>query len=108
MDPSWDAAVEYRDKTEPTLVIFTADWCGPCRALHANVLFRPDIQDELSHYNVYTVDMTQPSAEVRAHAHKLGVNAYPTMIRYGVDGKETDRRHGGSPEDMLAWLRAGE
>jgi len=109
VDPSWDAAVQSRDPAEPTLVIFTAGWCGACQALNANVLSRSEIQDEIyHHYNVYTVDLTSPSPQVQAHARKLGVRAIPTLIRYDVQGHETDRTHGGSAENLLAWLRAGE
>ena len=108
-DPAWDAAVQSRDTTEPTLVIFTAGWCGACQALHANVLSRGEIQDELyHHYNVYTVDLTTPPPAVAAHARKLGVSAIPTLIRYNAQGRETDRIHGESAENVLAWLRAGE
>jgi thiol:disulfide interchange protein len=109
IDPAWDSAVQTRDQTEPTLVIFTAGWCGACQALHANVLSRSEIQDELyHHYNVVTVDLTSPPPQVQAHAHKLGVSAIPTLIRYDVQGHETDRTHGGAAENVLAWLRAGE
>jgi thiol:disulfide interchange protein DsbD len=109
IDPSWDSAVETRDRTQPTLVIFTAGWCGACQALHGNVLSRGEIQDELyHHYNVYTVDLTNPSPQVHAHARKLGVSGIPTLIRYDSAGHETDRTHGGSAESVLSWLRAGE
>jgi len=109
VDPSWDAAVENRDASEPTVVIFTAQWCGACQALEGNVLSRSDIQTELyRHYNVHFVDLTSPSRAVQMHARKLGVSAIPTLIRYDTRGHETDRIHGESAEDLLAWLKAGE
>ncbi len=109
IDPAWDSAVVSRDATEPTVVIFTAAWCGACQQLHSEVLSQSCIQDELfHHYNVHTVDLTSPSREVQMQAGKLGVSSIPTLIRYDTSGRETDRRHGGSPEDVLAWLKAGE
>jgi hypothetical protein len=54
------------------------------------------------------VDLTDPSSPVQAQAQKIGVSAIPTMIRYDVGGKETDRVHYLTPEEMVAWLKAGE
>src|SRR5437764_5927649 len=60
IDPAWDAAVQRsRDAGRPTVLLFTAAWCPACRALHANVLSRGDVQDELhGHYSFFRVDMT--------------------------------------------------
>jgi thiol:disulfide interchange protein len=109
IDPGWDAAVQNRDTTEPTVVIFTASWCPACQQLQGDVLSRQDVQDELfHHYNVYSIDMTSPSSEVRAHAKKLGVSAIPTIIRYNTKGHETSRIHNSSPDRVMEWLKAGE
>jgi thiol:disulfide interchange protein len=108
-DPSWDAAVENRDVDKPTLVIFSAQWCGYCRQLENDVLSRSEIQNELRHrYNVHFVDLTSPTPDVQRHASKLGVSAIPLLIRYDAKGHETDRIHGESAEDLLRWLKAGE
>src|ERR1700760_2253431 len=55
----WDATVEQsRAAHMPVLVIFTADWCGACNALHSEVLSQPEIESEInSHYLVVTVDL---------------------------------------------------
>jgi thiol:disulfide interchange protein len=109
IDPDWDAAVQNRDTTEPTVVIFTANWCPACQQLQGDVLSRQDVQDELyHHYNVYTVDMTSPSSEVRTHAKKLGISGIPTIIRYNAKCHETSRIHGSTPEHLMEWLQAGE
>ncbi len=109
-DPDWDSAVRLSQETgQPTVVLFTADWCGCCRSLHANVLSRSDVQEELQrHFNFYTVDLSSPTPQVQAHARKLGVSGIPLLIRYDVNGKETERTHGMSPEQMIDWLKAGE
>ena len=110
IDPDWDAAVQHsRDFFRPTVVLFTANWCPACRALHGNVLSRGDVQAELqSHYSLYTVDLTNPSPRVQAHAQKFKVDYIPLMIRFDADGKETDRTNYMGPEQMIAWLKAGE
>src|SRR5271156_3784032 len=48
-DERWNAAVE-RSRTwhTPSLVLFTADWCPACQALHSEVLSRQEIQDEIA------------------------------------------------------------
>jgi thiol:disulfide interchange protein len=109
-DASWDAAVRRSQASgRPTVVLFTADWCPTCRALHEDVLSTIDVQHELwGHYSFYKVDLTAPSPEVQFHASKLGVSAIPTMIRYDASGNETDRVHYLAPADMIKWLKAGE
>jgi thiol:disulfide interchange protein DsbD len=109
VDAAWDAAVQNRDQTEPTLVIFTASWCPACRALEGNVLSQSEIQQELArHYNVHWVDLSNPTQEVGMHANRLGVHAIPTLIFYNVDGTERTRNHGGSEEQVMSCIRAGE
>lgn len=109
VDATWDAAVENRDRTEPTLVIFTANWCPACQSLEANVLSQSEIQTELSrHYNVHWVDLSSPTQEVGMHANRLGVHSIPTLIFYNVNGTERTRNHGGSEAQVMGCIRAGE
>jgi thiol:disulfide interchange protein len=110
MDPSWDAAARYSQFAgQPSVVLFTADWCPTCRLLHRDVLSRDDVRAELhSHYSFYKVDLTDPSPRVSAHAQKLSVSGIPLMIRYDANGKETDRQNYLEPKEMIAWLKAGE
>jgi thiol-disulfide isomerase/thioredoxin len=110
MDPNWDAAVRHsKDYNLPTVVLFTANWCPVCRELHANVLARGDVQNELhEHYGFCVVDLSNPSPEVAQHAQKFGVSGIPLMIRYDANGKETSRVNYLPPEQMIDWLKAGE
>ncbi len=110
IDSGWDAAAERSQGSgEPTVVLFTAGWCPTCKMLHSNTLARSDVLGELqSHYNFYTVDLTNPTAAVQQHAQKYRVSGIPLLIRYDANGKETDRTNYLSPEDMISWLKAGE
>lgn len=110
IDSSWDAAARRSQAAgKPSIVLFTADWCPYCRKLESDVLSQSEVQWELQrHYSFYTVDLTNPSQEVRIHASKLGVSGIPLLIRYDADGKETARTNGLDTQSMVAWLKAGE
>lgn len=110
IDPDWDAAARHsREVGRPTVLLFTAGWCPACRSLHDSVLSRSNVREELyNHYTFYTVDLTNPSPEVQAHARKFGVSSIPQMIRFDANGKETDRTHYLYAAQMIDWLKAGE
>jgi len=106
----WDSAVQRgHDAGEPTLVLFTAEWCPACQWLHSQVLSRGDVRDELNrHYNVFTVNMTRPTHADEIHARNCRVGGYPQLIRYDVDGHETARTYAMDADSMIEWLKAGE
>lgn len=109
VDPDWDAAAQRaQDLHEPSVVLFSAGWCPACRALHENVLPDPSVQDELSHYNFYSVDLTSPSEAAQTHSRKCGVQYIPLLIRYDAQGKETGRTNYIPADQLTAWLKAGE
>jgi thiol:disulfide interchange protein len=110
IDADWDAAVQHsRERAQPTVILFTANWCSACRSLHGNVLSRGDVHEELErHYSFVTVDMTNATPQVAAHARKLGVRYIPLMIRFDANGNEMDRTNYLEPAQMIAWLKAGE
>jgi thiol:disulfide interchange protein len=109
-DSQWDEVARFSHSAKrPAVVLFTADWCPTCRALHGDVLSRSDVQHELfSHYGFCTVDLSNPSPQAQKHAQDCGVSGIPLMIRYDANGKETDRAHYLDPDEMIAWLKAGE
>jgi thiol:disulfide interchange protein DsbD len=110
IDPAWDAAAQQNPGvSRPTVVLFTAEWCPSCRAMHENVLSRSDVQEELrGHYAFHVVDLTNPSPAANAHAQKCGVQYIPTLIRFNADGKETGRTNYRGAQQLIEWLKAGE
>ncbi|MDB5296567.1 MAG: cytochrome biosis protein [Phycisphaerales bacterium] len=109
-DPVWDNKVA-RSKSEgkPGLVLFTADWCGACRALHEQVLSQPEVVAAMAErYTVTVVDLTDPNSPNGGRAQQMGVSGIPTLIRYDVDGTESARTHFLPPAAMVKWLRVGE
>jgi thiol:disulfide interchange protein DsbD len=108
-DPDWDAAVaQSKASHQPTVLLFTAQWCPACRALHSSVLSVPQVQSELGHFNYFTVDLTNPPPQIQERAAKYRVHAIPTMIRFDADGKETDRVNYLPASELIDWLKAGE
>jgi len=107
-DPRWDRAVEVSQATkQPGLVLVTADWCGGCQWLRNNVLNQPKVRAEMAHYTLLKVDMTKPTPAAIAISRKLGVDSYPTVIRYDQDGHEAGRKQITSADNMTDWLRSG-
>jgi thiol-disulfide isomerase/thioredoxin len=107
LDPAWDAAVNGRDTTKPTVLFFTATWCPYCQELWGDVLCKPEVMAYLDHhYNFRVVELTTPAGAERAN--KFGVNRFPTLIRHDIAGHETGRINNSSQETLVAWLKAGE
>jgi thiol:disulfide interchange protein len=109
VDADWDAAASRaQDLHEPSVVLFSAGWCPACRSLHADVLPDPGVQEELRHYNFYSVDLTNPTRAAQIHSHQCGVQYIPLLIRYDAQGKETGRTNYINADELVAWLKAGE
>ncbi|KXU52566.1 thioredoxin family protein, partial [Akkermansia sp. KLE1798] len=92
-----DAARKEAAEQEKNLMIeFTgSDWCAPCMQLRANVLTKPDFQQE-ARKNFVLLELDYPrrkeqSAEVKAANRKLaeqyGVTSFPTIVFADASGK---------------------
>ncbi len=89
---------------KPVFVLFTADWCPPCRELKRDVLSDPDVDAFLSeNYVRVKIDLTDRRGPNVRTAGENGVTGIPTMILYDDDGVEMDRVTGGGA--VAYWLR---
>ncbi len=86
------------------LLIFGADWCGPCQQLKKETLAAPEflLQGEPLHVVEVDVDAS------RKMARDFAVEAIPALVLLTADGKITDRRTGFvNTTEMLAFLDNG-
>lgn len=81
------------ESTEPVLVDFYADWCGPCKMLGP-------IMDDISNENkVYKVNVDNEETLAREY----GVMSIPCVVAF-KNGKEINRSVGLKPKDEILEL----
>lgn len=76
------------------LVDFSAEWCGPCKALSPLVKRMADEYD--GRLQVYTIDVDK----AQSVAAKQGVMSLPTLVLF-KDGQVVDRKIGSVREHDL-------
>ncbi len=89
----------------PTLVIFSAEWCGYCTKLEEHTLTDPAVKERLRGYAVEIVDVDKNRGLARA----AGVHALPTafiLTRACVTKSRTEGYQ--TPEEFLKWLDEAE
>jgi thiol-disulfide isomerase/thioredoxin len=91
---------------KPVMLMFTADWCGPCQAMKATVLSHPAVLDRLERKCRFrTVDLTVWEGPSAATAKHYGVEGVPTLIFVDADGREVSRYDGARDYQHFArWI----
>ena len=100
-----EATALAQEDSRPILMMFTADWCGPCQAMKKGVLSDADVDSTLSEkFSLVMIDIDDQ--ENRQITSKYNIEAVPTFIIADADGKEQKRMVGGDDKGaFLAWAK---
>ncbi len=73
---------------KPKVVLFTADWCAPCRQLKAKTFPDPRVQAAISNFVALKADMsTGGDAETKLAAKKHTIRGVPTIVFLDKKGR---------------------
>lgn len=93
-----------RDSGKPAFVLFTADWCPPCRTLKRGVLADSRIRAALNdRYVMVKVDLSDRHGPNAGLAGQFEVGSIPTVIVFDTRGREVNRVSGG--QALETWIR---
>jgi thiol:disulfide interchange protein len=92
--PSFEAALaSARGARAPLVLEFSMTGCAPCRLFECTILTSPDVQDAVKRVHFVRYNVTEDAAG-RDAAERLGVQAYPTVLVVGDNGREQARMEG--------------
>lgn len=74
----------------PKMILFTADWCPPCKVLDAIALRNVEVVKLSRQFLTVKIDMTQDDYKKNILARKYGVVGWPTIVFTSGDGKSYD------------------
>lgn len=84
-------------------VVISAEWCSPCKALHAKVLPDPTVETFLNK-NFVSVDLNADDAEPAAMLEKYNAPGIPCLMVFSPSG-QFKGKFVGAPSSAEAFIR---
>ena len=101
-----EGAMEAEATRKPMLVLYTADWCPPCKMLKKKTFADAEVAKYLEdNYILIKIDLTNRQSPNQAIAREYEVSSIPTMFIYTSSGMEIDTMIGFiPPHEFLEWI----
>jgi thiol:disulfide interchange protein len=100
--------VRARQGGSPVVLYFEADWCEPCKEMHARTFREPSVVEAAAGMELFRFDMTSSDGYVDIMKNSFRVIGAPTVIVFAPGGKEVARRFGFiPPADFTEMLGKG-
>lgn len=84
-------------------VVISAEWCGPCRALHANILPDPSVESFLSK-NFVSIDLNADDSYPASMLEKYGAPGIPCLMVFSPTG-QFKGKFVGAPSSADSFIR---
>lgn len=101
---------EARDTGKPVLVVFGAEWCGPCEQMKAWVFSDKKVAKAIeTGFVPLRVDLTEAGGPNDSLARSYDVTGIPALYVLDAEGTLVSRSSGYMAKaDLLAWLNRAE
>ncbi len=84
---------EALEEGRPLAVYFYTDWCGYCRQLERELLYRPEVEESMRYLTKVRINPEEGNEE-SAIARHYGVYGYPSFFVHPGPGQEATRLSG--------------
>lgn len=84
---SYEALVNPAEERRPKMVLFTADWCPPCKVLESMTLKSSKIVELSKNFVAIKVDATTMTPENQPIIERYHVQGWPTILFLSPDGE---------------------